>query len=264
MHHPLPVTIPETLSLLGMCLVALTNASFNLCDRKLVTQAVEYVQLVLALFPDSSKFLTFAAQLCCMLGERERAIALCERAIQLNAGSQQSVQTIALIRRYTPEPHEWPTAAGQSARTGFTHARVTTPLSLAWTFETPGSIAGGIAASAGVAVFGTGLGGEYHLFGVDLRFGREVWRHPLEGALLGTCAIYDGRVFSGTARSAMSFDLTTGRMVWRTNSREKESAHPLRNLAVSTNCPLCIDALAFFGDETIAIYDSATGVSLTK
>ncbi|MGV8118252.1 MAG: PQQ-binding-like beta-propeller repeat protein [Candidatus Xenobiia bacterium LiM19] len=107
--------------------------------------------------------------------------------------------------------NDWPTAGGNSSRTGVSPVIVAPPLSLAWTFDGCGYIRSGIVISESIVVFGDKNG---TLYGINMNDGSKRWEYNLHSPVYGTPAIMDGRIFAGSSGKFACIDLMSGREIW--------------------------------------------------
>ena len=151
---------------------------------------------------------------------------------------------------------DWPTAGGNNRRTGVSRALLKPPLRMRWRCKEIQHPTGGIVASGDTAVCVSGIGHSIH--GIDVRDGRVLWTHSLEGG--GTPAISGEYIYAGTAASAVCLDIATGKERWKTSTGRQKRELP----GAGDSCPLCVGQLVVYCDEETAAFDAETGEAVFR
>jgi serine/threonine-protein kinase len=115
------------------------------------------------------------------------------RTLELAQQSRQhtlSSQTTAPIA----SSQHWPTFRGSSARAGVSTAALHPPLTTAWNTATKDAIDGSPIISEGVIYVGSR---DHHLYALDTRARRELWRYRADGPLRSTPSLHGDTVFIG-------------------------------------------------------------------
>ena len=136
---------------------------------------------------------------------------------------------------------EWPTFAGDARNTGVVEASgPTTEPTVAWEFETAGTVYDGVAVADG-AVFVPSTDGS--LYAVEADDGAERWRSPVRGQVRTTPAVAGETVLVGGDDGGLyALDITTGAQRWSA----------LTDAGVAPSHPVVVDGTVYVGWQASA------------
>ena len=145
---------------------------------------------------------------------------------------------------------EWPAFAGDARNTGVVGASgPTTEPTIAWEFETAGTVYDGVAVADGAAFVPSTDG---NLYAVEADDGVERWRFPVRGQVRTTPAVAGETVFvGGDGGGLYALDVATGAQRWTA----------LTDAGVAPSHPVVADGTVYVGGDDGGLYavDAATG-----